>query len=56
MIEINNLSFARGNSLILRNVSLLINSGDIMVIKGPNGKGKTTLLSNIASFLEPTEG
>ena len=56
MIEIKNLSFARGNSLILRNVSLLINSGDIMVIKGPNGKGKTTLLSNIVSFLEPIEG
>ena len=56
MIEIKNLSFARGNSLILRNISLLINSGDIMVIKGPNGKGKTTLLSNIVSFLEPVEG
>ena len=56
MIEIKNLSFARGNSLILRNISLLINSGDIMVIKGPNGKGKTTLLSNIVSFLEPIEG
>jgi ABC-type multidrug transport system ATPase subunit len=27
-----------------------------MVIKGPNGKGKTTLLSNIVNFLEPTEG
>ena len=56
MIEIKNLFFARGNSLILRNVSLLINTGDIMVIKGPNGKGKTTLLSNIVNFLEPTEG
>ena len=56
MIEIKNLFFARGNSLILRNVSLLINSGEIMVIKGPNGKGKTTLLSNIVNFLEPTKG
>ena len=56
MINIKNLFFARGNSLILRNVSLLINTGEIMVIKGPNGKGKTTLLSNIVNFLEPTKG
>ncbi len=56
MIEIKNLSFARGNFLILRNISLLISTGEIMVIKGPNGKGKTTLLSNIVNFLEPTEG
>ena len=27
-----------------------------MVIKGPNGKGKTTLLSNIVNFLEPMSG
>ena len=26
------------------------------MIKGPNGKGKTTLLSNIVNFLEPIEG
>jgi len=56
MIEINNLSFARGNFLILRNISLIINQGEIMVIKGPNGKGKTTLLSNIVNFLEPIKG
>jgi heme exporter protein A len=47
MIKINNLSFARGNSLILNN---------ILVLKGANGKGKTTLLSNITNFLEPLEG
>ncbi len=27
-----------------------------MVLKGANGKGKTTLLSNITNFLEPLEG
>ena len=56
MIKINNLSFARGNNLILNKISFQANPGDIVVLKGANGKGKTTLLSNIASFLEPLEG
>jgi len=53
MIKINNLSFARGNSLILNNISFQADPGDILVLKGANGKGKTTLLSNITNFLEP---
>jgi len=56
MIKINNLSFARGNNLILNKISLQANPGEIVVLKGANGKGKTTLLSNIAGFLEPLEG
>ena len=56
MIKINNLSFVRGNNLILNKISFQANPGDIVVLKGANGKGKTTLLSNIASFLEPLEG
>jgi ABC-type multidrug transport system ATPase subunit len=56
MIKINNLSFARGNSLILNNISFQAGPGDILVLKGANGKGKTTLLSNITNFLEPLEG
>tara|TARA_B100000965_G_scaffold191048_1_gene159491 strand:- start:209 stop:811 length:603 start_codon:yes stop_codon:yes gene_type:complete len=56
MIEINNLTFARGNAVILKNISFSVASGEIMVVKGPNGHGKTTLLSNIVNFLEPIEG
>ena len=43
-IEINNLSFARGNSLIFKDISFSVKPGQVMVIQGPNGKGKTTLL------------
>ena len=56
MIKINNISFARGNSLIFKNISFQARPGDILVLKGANGKGKTTLLSNITNFLEPLEG
>ena len=56
MIEINNLSFARGNYLIFKDVSFSVNSGEIIIIRGPNGKGKTTLLSNIIQLLDPLSG
>ena len=56
MIEIKNLSFARGNNLIFQNVSFKVKPSELMVLKGANGQGKTTLLSNIVNFLEPLEG
>ncbi len=56
MIEINNLSFARGNSLIYKNVNFSLSRGELLLIKGANGAGKTTLLSNILNFTDPLEG
>ena len=56
MIEINNLSFARGNFLIFKDVSFTVNSGEVMILRGANGKGKTTLLSNIIQLLDPLSG
>ena len=56
MIEIKNLSFARGNNLIFQNVSFRVKPNELMVLKGTNGQGKTTLLSNIVNFLDPLEG
>jgi len=56
MIEISNLTFARGNFLIFKNISFAVNSGEILVLRGANGKGKTTLLSNIIQLLEPLSG
>ena len=56
MIEIKNLSFARGNNLIFQNVSFVVKPNELVVLKGANGQGKTTLLSNIVNFLEPLEG
>ena len=56
MIEISNLSFARGNFLIFKDVSFAVNSGEVLILRGPNGKGKTTLLSNIIQLLDPLSG
>ena len=56
MIEVNNLSFARGNILIYKNINLKIFPGELLQVRGANGVGKTTLLSNIVNFSEPLEG
>ena len=56
MIEVKNLSFARGNTLIYKNINFKINPGNLLLIQGANGVGKTTLLSNIVNFTDPLEG
>jgi len=40
----------------IRDVSLEIRVGDLVLISGPNGSGKTTLLETILGLLKPREG
>ena len=40
----------------VRDVSLSVGPGDIVLIMGPSGSGKTTLLSMLGALLKPTEG
>ena len=56
MIKVNKLSFARGNTLIYKGINFKILPGELLLIKGANGVGKTTLLSNIVNFTDPLEG
>ena len=56
MIKVNNLSFARGNTLIYKGINFKVLPGELLLIKGANGVGKTTLLSNIVNFTDPLEG
>lgn len=55
-VEINNLSFSRGDRCIFDGVDLKVAQGKITAIMGPSGSGKTTLLRLIGAQLTPETG
>ncbi len=56
IIEIEDLSVSYGPIQALRNVSLDVKKGEIVVLLGANGAGKTTLLQTISGLLKPDSG
>ncbi len=56
MIKIADLSKQFGNLKVLKNVSLEVKKGDVLVIIGPSGSGKSTLLRCINLLEEPSSG
>lgn len=56
MLKIENLNFSYSSERILKNISLNVQSGELLGIIGPNGSGKTTLLKLIAKILKPSSG
>jgi len=55
-IKAENLYLSYGNEAVLRNMNFEINDPKIYGLLGRNGVGKTSLLSLIGSFREPTSG
>lgn len=56
MILVDKLDFAYDGRLILKDVNLHVSKGELVAIFGPNGGGKTTLLSLLLGFLKPLRG
>ncbi|HAB16609.1 MAG TPA: sulfate ABC transporter ATP-binding protein, partial [Verrucomicrobiales bacterium] len=55
-IALRHLQKRLGAHLVLRDVSLEVEEGEVLVVLGPSGSGKTTLLRLLAGILTPDGG
>lgn len=56
MLDVQHLHFRFGQRTLLRDLSFKVDAGQMLHIKGPNGVGKTTLLSLILGLRTPQAG
>src|SRR5580704_5303392 len=56
LVQIEKMSFTRGNRCIFDSVDMVVKRGKITAIMGPSGSGKTTLLRLIGAQLTPDSG
>jgi len=56
MISVTDISYSKGNTEILSNISFNLNEFDKLALIGKNGAGKTTLFEIILDDLKPTSG
>jgi branched-chain amino acid transport system ATP-binding protein len=56
MLETRALSAAYGQTRVLEGIDLTVGDGEVVIVIGPNGHGKTTLLRTISGLMSPTSG
>lgn len=56
LVCVDDLSISYGAKIVLSQVSLRIEPGEIVTIVGPNGSGKTSLLRSIIGAVKPVRG
>jgi branched-chain amino acid transport system ATP-binding protein len=56
MLTVTDLHAGYGGSEVLHSLSLQVGDGEAVVVLGPNGHGKTTLLRAISGLIRPTAG
>ncbi|SMY09078.1 heme ABC exporter ATP-binding protein CcmA [Flavimaricola marinus] len=56
MLTVDALAVARGGVPVLQGVSFKVPDGTALILRGPNGIGKTTLLRSLAGLQEPLSG
>ena len=56
MLSARNISFSYGNQPVLQNLSFSLEKGERLLLLGPSGQGKTTLLRLLCGLLEPQTG
>ncbi len=56
MLSIEKLNAYYGQAHVLKDVSISVNKGDVVVMLGPNGHGKSTLLKSICGMVDSKQG
>jgi len=56
LLRLMNLSKAFSGKLVVDNVNMSVNRGEIVALIGENGAGKSTLKNILVGLIEPTEG
>lgn len=56
LLELTNVETYYGPIMAIRGVSLAVNEGEITVLLGANGAGKTTVLKTISGAIDPQKG
>ena len=55
-LEARDIHKAYGERMVVKGLSLRVDSGEIVGLLGPNGAGKTTTFYSLAGFIAPEEG
>ena len=56
LLELNKISLKFGKKMILDNLNLKLNNGEILGLLGPNGVGKSTIFNLITGLISPDYG
>jgi len=56
LLKVDGVTGGYGGMEVLRDISLSVNSGEIVSIIGPNGAGKSTVMKTVFGLLRPWQG
>ena len=56
VLDVEDLSLSRGLRLLFQDLSFQVERGDLLLLRGANGSGKSSLLRVLAGFLPPGNG
>lgn len=55
-LKLQEIEVAFGSQVVLKNISIEVPRGEVLVLMGPSGQGKTTLLKTMAGLITPRNG